>query len=105
MTKSLTATLEEGDRRRAIQHAYNLEHGIIPQTIRKKIQDSLATLLSGDKKTASVADGIDPATIEKRLGQLQREMLQAASALDFETALQLRDEVRRLEMARLEIGE
>ena len=104
MTKSLKATLEEGDRRRAIQHAYNQKHGIIPQTIRKKIQGSLATLLSGDKETETVADGIDAATIEKRLGELQREMLQAASALDFETAIHLRDEVRRLEMARLEIG-
>ncbi|MDA0666201.1 MAG: excinuclease ABC subunit UvrB [Planctomycetota bacterium] len=104
MTKSLTATLEEGDRRRAIQHAYNLEHGIIPQTIRKKVRGSLATLLSGDEKSESMVDSIDPATIEKRLRELQREMLQAASALDFETALALRDEVRRLEMARLEIG-
>ncbi|PCJ54017.1 MAG: excinuclease ABC subunit B [Planctomycetota bacterium] len=104
MTKSLTATLEESDRRREIQRAYNKEHGIIPQTIRKKIQGSLATLLRGESPTEAAAEGWSANAIETRLAELQREMLRAASALDFETAIHLRDEVRRLEMARLEIG-
>jgi len=104
MTKSLHATLQESDRRRKIQCAYNQEHGIIPQTIRKKIQGSLATLLSGDSQTETAGESLTESAITQRLAELQREMLRAASALDFETAIHLRDEVRRLEMARLELG-
>ncbi|MFK5955875.1 MAG: excinuclease ABC subunit UvrB [Planctomycetota bacterium] len=104
MTKSLRATLEESDRRREIQRAHNKKHGIVPQSIRKKIQGSLATLLRGESEAETVVDCLDAKAITQRLAELQREMLLAASALDFETAIRLRDEVRRLEMAQLEIG-
>jgi excinuclease ABC subunit B len=103
MTRSLEATLAESNRRREIQEAFNLEHGIVPQTIRKRIQGSLASLLAGDEEVSQDATTLDAASIPKRIGELEKQMLQAASGLDFETAIGLRDEVRRLEMLRLEV--
>lgn len=103
MTDSLKATLEEGDRRRAIQEAHNQEHGIVPRTIRKKIQGSLASLLGGEEEADASEDRVDAASLAKRAAEIEKEMLQAASSLDFENAIRLRDELRRIEMARLEV--
>ncbi|MAW59707.1 MAG: excinuclease ABC subunit B [Planctomycetes bacterium] len=104
-TDSITRTIEESERRRAIQIAHNEEHGIVPRTIRKRISDSLAGILAGEESKAEgePLEAPDRATMEKRRAALEKEMLQAAGELDFENAVKLRDEMRRIEAWLLEV--
>ncbi len=102
MTDSLTAALEETDRRRAIQMAYNEEHGITPQTIRKRIGDDLKREDKEEAKArkrgdvTSVPKGKDP---EAHLADLRQQMLEAAANLEFEEAARLRDAITKLQKA------
>ena len=102
MTKSIDATLEEAGRRRVIQEAYNKEHGVIPRTIKKKIVDSLATMLGSESDKDEGKHVPREEEIDAKIAELEKQMLGAASSLDFEQAIRMRDEVRRLEAARLE---
>jgi excinuclease ABC subunit B len=102
MTKSIEATMGEANRRRAIQEAYNREHGIVPKTIRKRIVDSLATMLGSESNEDDAHPVPREEEIDAKIAELEKQMLVAASSLDFEQAIRLRDEVRRLEAARLE---
>ena len=104
-TKSIEQTIAESERRRAIQLAHNEEHGIIPQTIRKKISDSLAGILAGEEaKEEGVEVAMpDRAEMQKKRAALEKQMLQAAGELDFEQAVKLRDEMRRVEAWLLEV--
>jgi excinuclease ABC subunit B len=104
-TNSIRQTIEESERRRTIQLAYNEKHGIVPQTIRKKVADSLAGILAGEdaKQSGEPAELLDREALEKRRHVTERSMLQAASELDFENAVKLRDEMRRLEALLLEV--
>lgn len=108
ITTSMQAAMDEATRRRIKQEAYNQEHGIIPKTVRKKIVDSLSGILGREAKSEEVDGEQHPimgaAELERRLGELRQEMLTAASSLDFEKAIRLRDEFRRLEAVQLEIG-
>ena len=103
MTGALRAALDEADRRRAIQQAYNEKHGIVPQTIRKRITDSLSGILADDDGGAEGA-ALSPESLAARIEEARRSMLRAASSMDFEEAIRLRDEVRRLEVVQLELG-
>src|SRR5947208_1884348 len=101
-TAAMKAALSETDRRRAIQRAYNEEHGITPETIVKGISD-LAEFLRAQSKVPrkrrrrrTTAEGMPPAEIEKTIVELEEEMLQAAEELRFEYAAKLRDEIRDL---------
>jgi excinuclease ABC subunit B len=101
-TAAMRAAIGETDRRRAIQRAYNEEHGITPETIVKGISD-IAEFLQSDSKVPrlrrrrrSVAPDMAPAEIEKTIVELEEEMLQAAEELRFEYAAKLRDEIRDL---------
>lgn len=101
MTKSLSKALAETDRRRNIQIAYNKEHNITPATIKKSIGEILYSayekdreLIEIDKDSISLPKGL---SFEKYLDKLRKEMLKAASDLDFEKAAKLRDEVRKIE--------
>jgi len=93
----------ETDRRRAIQVAYNEQHGITPETVRKGISD-IADFLSldskvpkGGRRTKSKADqGMSAEEIVSTLVELEEEMLAAAEDLRFEYAAKLRDEIRDL---------
>ncbi|HJM39721.1 MAG TPA: UvrB/UvrC motif-containing protein, partial [Planctomycetota bacterium] len=99
-TKSILATLEESSRRRAIQEEHNLKHGITPKSIRKGI----ASLLGEESESAEVSvDFEDLNSLRTRLNSLKKEMLSAAASLDFEKAIKLRDEVRRLEALELDL--
>jgi excinuclease ABC subunit B len=104
MTKSIDATLEEASRRRVIQEAYNKDHGIVPKTIKKKIVDSLATMLGSESDQDEEQHVPREEEIDAKIAELEKQMLGAASSLDFEQAIRLRDEVRRLEAARLEFN-
>lgn len=98
MTDSMKRTIDETNRRRQIQDAYNKLHGIKPKTIVKGVRDILeATVAAEDeakyKKTESVLNRDE---IEKIIINLENEMYKAAEELDFERAAKLRDEVRKL---------
>jgi excinuclease ABC subunit B len=100
-TAAMRAALGETDRRRAIQRAYNEEHGITPETIVKGISDIAEFLQSESKVPRSrrrrrQVDGMEPAEIEKTIVELEEEMLVAAEELRFEYAAKLRDEIRDL---------
>lgn len=102
MTDSMQRAIDETSRRRSIQEAYNKEHGIEPKTIIKEIRDLIAITKvaeeSGDYTTTSYEDMTreEKATL---LLKLEKEMKDAAKALDFETAATLRDTILELKAA------
>jgi excinuclease ABC subunit B len=107
MTDSLKRALEETSRRRAKQIAWNEEHGITPQTIRRDISDVLQSVYEQDYVTVEAVEGDDTAEfVGKDIGatitELEKKMRAAAADLEFETAARLRDEIKRLEA--LELG-
>lgn len=93
ITQSMQRAMDETSRRREIQMAYNEEHGIVPQTIKKEIRD----LISITKRTESgeveevSAEAMTKKERKALLKKLEKEMAEAAGALDFESAAQLRD--------------
>ena len=100
-TAAMRAAIGETDRRRAIQRAYNEEHGITPETIVKGISD-IAEFLQSDSKVPKSrrrrrsVEGMPPDEIERTIVSLEEEMLAAAEELRFEYAAKLRDEIRDL---------
>ena len=109
MTKSLKAAIDEADRRRAIQEAYNEEHGIVPQSAVRRISNGLeneanikeSRLIDIAKEEREKYGVVD---IKKDLAALKKEMLKAADNLEFELAAELRDRIRTLEEAHLKLG-
>src|SRR5579875_379329 len=101
-TAAMRAAIEETERRRAIQIAYNREHGITPETIVKGISDIAEFLVAESKVPRSrrasrrSAQQLEPAEIERAIVELEEEMLAAAEELRFEYAAKLRDEIREL---------
>ena len=103
-TAAMKAALEETDRRRAIQLAYNEEHGITAQTIVKGISDIAEFLqqeskVPGKKGRQRRRKADEPMTLtelEKTIAELEEEMLAAAEDLRFEYAARVRDEIRDL---------
>ena len=107
-TASIRATIEETDRRREIQKAYNDEHGITPTTIKKKISSLHDSIWEQDYVTVLRADekaepGIPRHEIPMLIEQLRSEMRDAARELDFERAAELRDRVKALESERIRL--
>ncbi|TNE66061.1 MAG: excinuclease ABC subunit UvrB [Rhodobacteraceae bacterium] len=101
ITGSMQRAMDETDRRRAKQMAYNEEHGITPQTVKKNVDDILAGLYQGDVDMNRVTATIDrPAAgqnLQAVLEGLKTDMRVAAENLEFEEAARLRDEIKRLE--------
>ncbi|MBB3869103.1 excinuclease ABC subunit UvrB [Parageobacillus toebii NBRC 107807] len=95
ITKSMEIAINETKRRRAIQEAYNREHGIVPQTVKKEIRDVIrATYAAEEKETYDTKPSYGKMAKkerEKLIADLEKEMKEAAKALDFERAAQLRD--------------
>jgi excinuclease ABC subunit B len=103
MTRSMQAAIEEGERRRKIQMAYNKKHGIVPQTIIKDIRaklveqqeeeeaKSMESLMQFSKKDILLPD--EKVDVVK---QLRKEMKTAAGRLDFETAIAIRDQINKV---------
>ncbi|HVA75128.1 MAG TPA: excinuclease ABC subunit UvrB [Acidimicrobiales bacterium] len=113
MTDSMQRAISETHRRRAVQQAYNEEHGIDPQTVRKAITDILVLLGSRDGTTTSPVPGQDrrsrrrdrarselaelpPSELARLISTLEEEMRDAAADLRFEYAAKLRDEIADL---------
>ncbi|WP_417587484.1 excinuclease ABC subunit UvrB [Pararhodobacter oceanensis] len=109
VTGSMQRAINETERRRARQMAYNVEHGITPQTVRKNVDDVLAGLWQGDTDQVHVTAKIDTpmvgANLAAHLEGLRTDMRKAAENLEFEEAARLRDEVRRLETVELTIAD
>ncbi|MCM2563265.1 excinuclease ABC subunit UvrB [Lutimaribacter sp. EGI FJ00015] len=107
ITGSMERALAETDRRRAKQVAYNEEHGITPETIRKNVDDILQGLYKGDvdlnRVTATVDEKLQGSNMQAVLDGLRLDMRKAAENLEFEEAARLRDEVKRLEAVDLAV--
>jgi excinuclease ABC subunit B len=100
-TDAMRAAMSETDRRRAIQLAYNEEHGITPATVRKGISEMSEFLAMEDRAPAKrrakrSGDYDSPEELEKTIVALEEEMLAAADDLRFEEAGRIRDELREL---------
>ncbi|WP_312504868.1 excinuclease ABC subunit UvrB [Lysinibacillus sp.] len=103
MTDSMKKAIDETKRRRALQMAYNEEHGITPQTIIKKIPDVIrATQVAEEEESyvtkATKGKKLTKAEKERLLASLEVEMKEAAKALDFERAAELRDTIFELKV-------
>ena len=103
VTDSMNRAISETQRRRALQEAFNEEHGITPQTINKGIADIIEQI-EGDETVQSV-DQVNAALAEmsrsevlRTVATLEEEMRTASAAMDFETAAALRDQVVKLRM-------
>jgi excinuclease ABC subunit B len=107
MTDSMKRALDETERRRAKQVAYNQEHGITPTTIRREIADVLKDVSQGDYVTVEAVEGDTEAQfvgkdLRQAIAEMEKKMRAAAADLEFETAARYRDEIKRLEA--LELG-
>ena len=109
ITGSMERAIGETNRRRAKQMAYNLEHGITPQTVKKNVEDVLAGLWQGDTDMARVTAKVENvkvgANLAAHLDELRLKMRKAAEDLEFEEAARLRDEIKRLEAVELAVAD
>ncbi len=106
MTGSMERAIAETDRRREKQRAYNLEHGIEPKTIQKRIADVMEGARyetprrgRGERRVAEAPSGyehVGPADLGKAVAELEQKMFQHAEALEFEDAAKVRDEIAQL---------
>ncbi|BBA71654.1 excinuclease ABC subunit UvrB [Geobacter sulfurreducens] len=108
VTGSMQSCLDETARRRALQEAFNTEHGITPQTVKKGLRTILESIEERDYYTvAAVAETreeyISADEIPKRVKKLRKEMLDAAKKLEFERAADLRDQIKKLEEMELRL--
>ncbi len=101
ITQSMKQAIDETNRRRRLQTAFNKKHGITPQTVVKSISGPLVQMYEADYVTVPVvadqAEGYAPAEIPRVIERLKKEMKRAASDLEFEKAAELRDRIRELE--------
>ena len=110
-TQAIAAAIDETNRRRAIQLAYNEEHGITPTSIVRSVSDIFELLNLGDaphvpskRRPSGKVEGMTREEIEELVVTLEQEMLSAAEELRFEYAAKLRDELKSLRHELLAIG-
>jgi excinuclease ABC subunit B len=102
-TDSMRAAMDETARRRGVQEAYNAEHGITPETIRRALDDLLASPVAADYSTVAIEEEESEEIFEDResliaeIARLSKAMHAAAARLDFESAAAHRDRIRYLE--------
>jgi excinuclease ABC subunit B len=105
MTDSMKAAIDETERRRTKQRAYNVEHGIVPETITKAIREIHEGLrrVAEERAELQVA-GKEPEELARMVSSLEAQMKQAARNLEFERAAALRDEILQLRRLREELA-
>ena len=105
VTDSMQAAIDETDRRRTKQIAYNAEHGITPETVMKEIRDIHESLRRvAEQRTQLEVAGKEPEELLAMMGRLEAQMKEAARNLEFERAAALRDEVLQLRRLREELA-
>ena len=109
-TESMKKAIQETDRRRQIQEAYNRRHRITPVSVRKAIPDILESIYEADyvtvpKVAEKPGDYVSLFDLPKLISRLKKEMREAASQLDFERAAEIRDRIKSLEQQELEARE
>ncbi|OGO79874.1 MAG: hypothetical protein A2203_14880 [Chromatiales bacterium RIFOXYA1_FULL_46_5] len=107
ITGSMQRAINETDRRRNKQIAYNELHGITPTAIKKKVSDVMDLGQDADlpkvAEKIKLAKGKTPYQLQAEIKQLEQKMLQHAKDLEFELAAQVRDQIHQLREALLEI--
>ncbi|MBQ7287351.1 MAG: excinuclease ABC subunit UvrB [Candidatus Gastranaerophilales bacterium] len=102
ITDSMNIAIEETKRRRALQVQYNKENNIVPKTIKKSIQNNLLSLVQSYRSVEDVVAqqmvelNVETKDLPKLLDKLEADMHKAAKLLDFERAIQLRDEIKKI---------
>ena len=96
ITDSMRVAIEETERRRGVQEAYNKAHGITPQTIRKSVRELIAIskkVAADEMKYAKDPESMSKAELEKTIADIQKKMQKAAAELNFEAAAEYRDKM------------
>ena len=102
ITDSMKAAIDETERRREIQLAHNKKYGIVPQTIKKPIENNLLSLVASyrdldDIVAEEMVDlGVEKKDLPKLIDKLEKDMHKAAKILDFERAAEIRDKLKKL---------
>ena len=102
ITDSMKAAIDETERRREIQLAHNKKYGIIPQTIKKPIENNLLSLVASYRDLEDIVAeemvdlGIEKKDLPKLIDKLEKDMHKAAKILDFERAAEIRDQLKKL---------
>ncbi len=101
MTDSMQRAINETDRRREVQVAYNEEHGLTPQAIHRPLEMGLAGILRADyadlvEETEGMPEFVSQAELDTYIGRLESDMREAAKKFEFEKAAKLRDTVKEL---------
>ena len=97
VTPAMQGAIDETERRRKLQLAYNEEHGITPQTIRKAIRKGLESEIRGHRTAReAIGQNEDEYNREEMLAKLEKEMLEAAERLEFEKAAGIRDKIKQI---------
>ena len=102
ITESMDRAIKETQRRREIQIAHNKKYGIIPQTIKKPIENNLLSLVASYRDLEDIVAeemvdlGIEQKDLPKLIDKLEKDMHKAAKILDFERAAQIRDQLKKL---------
>ena len=102
ITESMDNAIKETNRRREIQMKYNKEHGIVPKTIKKPIENNLLQLVSSYRNLEDIVaeemveNNLNVKDIPKLITKLEKDMHKAAKVLDFERAAEIRDQLKKL---------
>ena len=95
LTDSIEKAITETNRRRKIQKQYNEEHGIIPQTIKKAVRDTIKAIIVEEEKSKYSSD--NSKSVEEIISDLTEQMIMYAKNMEFEKAAEIRDKIRQLE--------
>lgn len=102
ITDSMRLAIDETNRRRKLQIAFNKEHNITPKTIKKSVENNLLSLVASYRSLEDIVAeqmselNIDKKDLPKLLNKLEKDMHKAAKLLDFERAAQIRDQIKKL---------